>query len=279
MTTLSTLTPQPTRSWSEDLALTRRNLVEQNGIERVFRRFLPTRIEKADRARPGGAHWSAIKRLEYEAMEILLALGPDQLRAELQPIAHIVAPAVENALSFEQHDRLIPSDLLDRIHTVCLYEIVGMDLSPEVLASFRPYLIRIRTDAHDPDYRSWHWDRGLIALALDEPKTWRSIAGLLPGESLTFQPGATFQFNVQGLLRHLAAAIEHKADVADVLPAFHDLIRCAPLMWSTTPEQANQDTCLWAARLVHHHIGGQPLGTVGQFFYDAVHAAAAQEAA
>jgi len=221
----------------------------------------------------------AISELEHEVMRMLLALGPDQLRAELQPIAHIVAPAVENALSFEQHDRLIPSDLLDRIHTVCLYEIVGMDLGPEVLASFRPYLIRIRTDANDPDYRSWHWDRGLIALALDEPKTWRSIVGLLSGESLTFQPGATFQFNVQGLLRHLAAAIEHKADVADVLPAFHDLIRCAPLMWSSTPEQANQYTCLWAARLVHHHIGGHPLGTVGQFFYDAVQAAAAREAA
>ena len=212
-------------------------------------------------------------------MRILLALGPERLRAELQPIEHIVAPAVENYLGFQQHDHEIAASLLVHAHTACLYEIVGMDLGPEVLASFRPYLIRVMTDAHDPDYRSWHWDRGLIALALDEPKTWRSIVGLLSGESLTFQPGATFQFNVQGLLRHLAAAIEHKADVADVLPAFHDLIRCAPLMWSSTPEQANQYTCLWAARLVHHHIGGHPLGTVGQFFYDAVQAAAAREAA
>ncbi len=42
------------------------------------------------------------------------------------------------------------------------------------------------------------------------------------------------------------------------------------------PDRANQYTCLWAARLVQHHIGGHPLGTVGQFYFDAVLAAAAR---
>ena len=101
------------------------------------------------------------------------------------------------------------------LDTVCMYELMGCAVDPALLARLARLLGRIETSRHDD--RAKHWHRGFAALALKQVGVWRGIAGLPPGP-LAFSRGESFGPNVQGLLGYLAAAVEHRATVADVRP-------------------------------------------------------------
>ncbi|MEJ7598416.1 MAG: hypothetical protein WKG01_10940, partial [Kofleriaceae bacterium] len=63
------------------------------------------------------------------------------------------------------------------------------------------------------------------ALALDVRKLYRTLGGESPGDPLKLEPSRGFGGNLQGLLRHFGAAVEHGAGFAAIEPAWRDLIR------------------------------------------------------
>jgi hypothetical protein len=74
--------------------------------------------------------------------------------------------------------------------------------------------------------------------------------------------------NIRGFIQHLAGAVEAGATADDVMPAFHELLGNYPRYESG--DAADAATLLWAARIVHHQLGGEPLGTTAQFLHDTI---------
>lgn len=215
--------------------------------------------------------WNSITNLPFDVGRMLLLYGAEFTRAELEPIAHIVGPAIAHGMKRERLDREVSVALLEGCDTINVFECVGLQLDSSLLASMRPYLARIDTSRKD-EFVSAHWNRALTALACGDRDTWGPIAGVMPGDPVDFRPGTTFQFNMQGLMRHLAGAVEHQASSADVRPAWDDFLRCAPVM--IRGRHVDEATLSWIARIVHHQVGGAPLGSVGDFLYREVHAVA-----
>jgi len=210
------------------------------------------------------------------AVGVLIASGPDVVRDELRALAPLAREQAEQM--FEKYfrpDGRVTTSAVVAATGVCLYECLGLETGG-ALAVFKPHLVRIETSRRD-ELVFEHWNRALVALALDDRLTWGPIAGFLPKDPVPFTPGATFAFNVQGFVAHLAGAIVHRRPIEEVLPAWHDLLRCYPELQAVA--MANMATLLWAARLVHHHIGGQQLGTTAAFLYDETRAAVMAEGA
>lgn len=92
----------------------------------------------------------------------------------------------------------------------------------------------------------------------------------MPGP-LSFSAGEAFGPNVQGVLAYLGAAIEHRAGLDAVLPAWRTLLAIAPELHDA--DQLRYPMLLWIARIVYHDIGGQPLGEVAERLYADVQAA------
>ncbi|MCB9562825.1 MAG: hypothetical protein H6708_20680 [Kofleriaceae bacterium] len=72
----------------------------------------------------------------------------------------------------------------------------------------------------------------------------------------------------RGALDCRVAALEARPGFAAVEPAWRDFIACYPALFDT--DLADDSTILGAARLVYHHIGGEPLGTVCDHIYEDV---------
>jgi len=209
------------------------------------------------------------------AVRLLIAYGPDLVREELRALAPLAREQVEQL--FQKYfgpDGRVTTDAVVAANAVCLYECLGLDAG-DALALIKPHLVEIETSRRD-EFVFEHWNRALIAIALDDRLTWGPIAGLMPKESVPFTPGATFAFNVQGFVAHLAGAVVHGRAVEEVLPAWHDFVRCYPELDAVA--MADKATLLWAARLVHHHIGGHQIDTTAAFLYDEVCVAVAESA-
>lgn len=70
---------------------------------------------------------------------------------------------------------------------------------------------------------------------------------------------------MQGLLAHLGAARLAGARFEDVEPAWRSFMESAdPLI---DAHQIDYVLITWVARIVYHHIGRQPLGSVGDLLY------------
>ncbi|MBA3458668.1 MAG: hypothetical protein H0T46_01815 [Deltaproteobacteria bacterium] len=209
-----------------------------------------------------------------QSLMILVARGPEGLREDLRPLVPYARTEAEQMFrDYYRPDDTVTTNALASATGVCMYECLGLD-ADGALAVFKPHLIRIATSRRD-EYVFDHWSRALAALVLDDRRTWGPIAGLLPNDPIPFTPGATFEFNVQGFIVHLAGAIVHGRPFDDVLPAWRDFLRSYPYL--TRINMANTTTLLWSARLVHHHIAGNPLGTTAAFLYEEIRAALASE--
>jgi len=209
------------------------------------------------------------------AVRLLIACGPDVVREELRTLAPLAREQAEQMFQkYFRADGQVTASALVAATGVCLYECLGLGTGG-ALAVFKPHLVRIETSRRD-QFVFQHWNRALIALALDVRATWGPIAGFMPNDSVPFTPEATFAFNVQGFVAHLAGALIHGRAIADVLPAWRDFVRCFPELQAVA--MADTGTLLWAARLVHHHIGGHALDTTGAFLYDEVRMAVPESA-
>jgi hypothetical protein len=117
-----------------------------------------------------------------------------------------------------------------------------------------------------------HVAKALAAVALGLPEVYRPLAGL-DLDHASWGPvaeGALHAPRAQGLVAHLARAVERGASLAEVWPAFERFMVALPIeQGCNTFDGAG---LFWAARIVHHQIGGQPVGTTAAWLQRHLHA-------
>ena len=224
-------------------------------------RFVAQRLEAHKQGSAGAA--GQVARM---IAELLFTRGPAFVRETFAPIRHVVPQAVATYLEkcdvTIREGRSLSTVILDLSNATNAFEILGFDVPLSVLESFRPYLPAIEEDR---EYPEWRWDKGFTALALDERRVWAPIAGYLPDQPIPFTPGETFELNVQGLLAHLGAARLAGARFEDVAPAWRSFMMCVDSLINV--HQIEYELVPWIARIVYHHIGQHPLGTVGELLH------------
>jgi hypothetical protein len=233
-----------------------------------FTDHLPRVIANKLEAHNQGSAGSA-GNVAYILAELLFTHGPNFVRETFAPIRHVVPQAVATYQKMcdvtIRENRPLSTVILDLSDTTNAFEILGFDVPPSVLESFREYLPAIHVPREFP---AWSWRKGFTALALNERRVWTMIAGYIPGQAIPFKPGETFEFNVQGLLAHLGAACLVGASFEDVKPAFWQFMQCADTLFSI--HQIEYELILWVARIVFHHIAGEPLGSVADLLYTTI---------
>ena len=122
-------------------------------------------------------------------------------------------------------------------------------------------LLSLKTTARGSDIdRRWHFSRAFAGVALGVRAIYRdpAAADVELDELMPFTPRMLYGNNPQALLAHLAAGAENRVPIEDVWPAFREVVHNFPYH----EEVGDFDgACLfWIARIVHHQIGGQPLG-------------------
>jgi hypothetical protein len=190
----------------------------------------------------------------------VIAWGPTRI-AEVAPR---IVPLVKRAITArsDEEDKSIAE--LGVANLANLFACCGY---PDETLPASDWLSEIRTYPHDED-TSFHWNKAFAALALDQQKLYRALAGCEPTEPLTMTPSDRFGGNLQGLLRHFAAAVEHASSFAAVEPAWRDFL--ANLRRHSSAHQIDRATPFWIARVVHHRIGGAPLGSVAQWLHEQI---------
>ncbi len=225
---------------------------------------LEPRVSEATSAPPRDA---ARARLDgwFEAIVMSVLVAPAAIVPILQPVARLHGRAVSAQQGEVDKYLRITTSALGVIELGNALECVGVALAPESWATMREWLPRMEVSRNDERAAYW-WTAAFAALALDEPLRFRKAAALTPDEPNPFVAGATFEFNMQALLRHLAGAIATGATFEDVQPAWENLL----LRYGDMRGDASVDegTLLWIARLVFHRIGGRPLGEVAQALHD-----------
>ena len=179
-----------------------------------------------------------------------LALGPLVLKAPHD----IVGDALE-ALCQKTPQELTPGELTLAGHAN-LFACCGY---PDFTHYFRERLRNVQTNRNSY-FAERHHAKVLAAIAFKNRAIYRGPIGSAArlDEDLRFCPGELHGFNPQSFLAHLAAAVEAKAAVEDVWPAFEEFIHNFP----RKEESGDFDgACLfWVARIVHHELGGRPVG-------------------
>jgi hypothetical protein len=230
-----------------------------------FTDFLPYLVAKKLDAHTRGS-WEAADQVGRLTAELLFTRGPAFVREVLAPIRHVIPQAVSDYLADTDLEAgSLASMIQEMSDATNAFEIIGFEVPLSVLESFRPYLPAIMDDR---DKIKWRWTRGFTALALNERLVWAPIAGYLPDQPIPFTPGEEFEFNVQGLLAHLSAALTVGARFEDVAPAWGSFLVCADTLINV--HEIEYVLVLWIARIVYHHIGQQPLGSVGDLLYDQI---------
>lgn len=196
---------------------------------------------------------------------------PGEVQRELPMVVAAVDRAVARSFA-EMVDRPISTAFLEMLDLGNALECAGCPLADATRDVFRDWLARMQLSRDHPDMFDV-WSAGFAALALDERPTYRRVAARAGEVTLPFTPGEAFGFNVQALLGHLAAAVENRAPLADVTPAWHELLGNYGLLYDTGAIRLG--TLLWMARVVHHRIAGAPIGEVAQRLQDDVRQVAA----
>ncbi|MCW5804134.1 MAG: hypothetical protein KIT31_17305 [Deltaproteobacteria bacterium] len=192
--------------------------------------------------------------------QAVLAWGPERITPYADRIAPLLGPAfVARAANEPKSIADLGVGQLANLLACCGY--------PDETPAIREWLREIRTSSHDESTRR-HWERAFAALALDVRPVYRALGGADPKEPLPLEPSRAFGGNVQGLVRYLGAAVEHHLTFAAVEPAWRELLGNFDRHESS--RQLFRDTLFWIGRVVHHRIGGAPLGSVAEWVHEQV---------
>jgi hypothetical protein len=233
------------------------SFIEQVEVDRA----LDVQIDKiVAAARDESAHHAVMNRGSRLLAQAIVAPAPAG-----KAIATI-APIVEQAIAEEDAELAagegLGTFLVPLIDLANLVECSARPLAPAARATLTRWLPRFGVSRDDRD-ASDYWTTGFAALALGDRKLLTRFAPERP-----FVAGKTFEFNLQGLFAHLAAAIAASAKLADVMPAWRDLIaNVAPLRGA---DSVDEGTLLWIARCVFHGVGGAPVETVARSLHDSL---------
>jgi hypothetical protein len=179
-----------------------------------------------------------------------LALGPDIMKAPHD----ILGDALE-ALCREMPLEMTAGELTLAGHAN-LFACCGY---PDFTHYFNDRLRNVQTNRNG-DFPEWHHAKVLAAIAFGDRALYRGPVGsmTLLDEDMPFSPRQLHGFNPQSFLGHLAAAVEARATVDDVWPAFEEFVLNFP---RKEESGAFDGACLfWVARIVHHELGGRPIG-------------------
>lgn len=180
-------------------------------------------------------------------------------------VAATAAEAANGAVSFA-HLRTI--DLLGAVASV------GVEVTPSAFEHARAILAAVPTRRQD-EHPVYHFMRGFMAIALAEPRVYRGIIAQAGAPTLSFTAGETYGPDVQGLLAHLAGAVEHGAPPEEVMPAFGDLLaHYVPLQQA---KLVGSGALFWSGFIVHHRLGGRPLATIADWLHATLYRAAGEE--
>ena len=207
--------------------------------------------------------WRAIDQLANESVHGFFGNGPAYSRRSVGSMAALLSAATAAYCAGVEGEYPLSTATLSVLDTVCFFEILGESVDASLLGGLAELLGRVETSRRD-EWRAAHWQRGFTALAVREPSVWRSVAGLTPGP-LEFRAGEAFGPNVQGFLAYLAAAIERRASLNDVIWAWKTTLAIVERLIDA--HELKYETLYWVARLVYHDIGGEPLGRVGERLY------------
>ena len=216
-------------------------------------------------------HWGIFTELAQDCLMKMMHFGPDLVRDEVAPLAPVAGRTIDRFVeAFGSDEQVMPMGL-DTLAGAVMLQALGFEIPDDVLYPMKPLLVRMPTTRRD-EYVHAHWSRALAALVLSDRRVWGPIAGLPHDDEVPFTPGQQFQFNMQGLVAHLAGAVVHGASFADVEPAWRENLDCFPVLQGSL--MASWASLLWAARLVHHEVGGAPMKDVARLVYEDVVTAA-----
>jgi hypothetical protein len=245
-------------TWAERIAHTNARYERRNWFSGHIPEVVAQRLEAHRRG-----SWGAADRVGILTAEMLFIRGPQFVRETFAPIRHVIPQAVAAYLAeCDLAAGALSTMIMEMSDATNAFEIIGFEVPPSVLESFRRNLPGIEELR---EYPEWRWGKGFTALALNERLVWAPIAGYLPDQPIPFVPRATFEFNVQGLLAHLGAARLTGARFEDVEPAWRSFMEAADSLIEA--RQIEYVLVLWVARIVYHHIGQQSLGSVGDLLY------------
>ena len=137
----------------------------------------------------------------------------------------------------------------------------GIAISDKTLRQVTTWLPRVVAKRNDLDTTTY-WNKGFAALALGDHATYLQYCD----KPLELEPGATYEHNLRGFITMLAAAVENKASVDAVMPAYREVLD----LYATFRSASTLDdySLLWIARIVHHRIGHVPIGKVATTLHD-----------
>jgi hypothetical protein len=192
---------------------------------------------------------------------------PGRVRKEVAALSDVVEKAVA-----EQQAAVKPTESLG-LHVVSMFHLanalqcVGVHIAKATMDTIATWLPRVRVKRDDAEAEAY-WSTGYAALALDARPTYRRFTGGDDSAELPFKAGETFGFNLQGLLRHFAAAVEQRQPASAVKPAWDELLENFDTHWDA--DSITEGTLLWMARIVYHRIGGHELGSVSKRLHDEI---------
>jgi hypothetical protein len=217
-------------------------------------------------APPGTAHSGMVATLAGTALATGAVRG------------HVLGPLVELAardlavLEREAATGLVGWSWMPLIDQLGVFAAMGAHGADALLPRAAGCLPSIRT-ARTDDPVVYYWNRGLAALALDLPAIYRPMGGMDLRSRLAFNAGARFELNLQGLLAHLAAAVEQQVGQPACEPAWHQVLANYPVLFRA--HMLNAESLVWIAAILHHRVVGRALATAADYARDSVAAVVA----
>lgn len=234
----------------------------RNRIDEDWDDFAERALRAAAEARTGVASERVVVLDRNELPGAVIA-APEKLAA----IGESLRPMIEAAI--REEDAAAQGELA--IHVIPVMsaanaiECVGVVVSSSTRATMAAWIPRLSVK-RDDERASWYWTTAFASLVLCEPRVYRGFAGVDPEHSAGFQAGQTFGLDLQGFARHLAGAIETRANVESVLPAFREVIQ--NFSNHRASASATEHTLLWMARAVFERVGGSPTGEVAHRLHE-----------
>ena len=216
------------------------------GFENAYTRGHAKLLERVDRSIADPTAFGGVGvQLAYA-----IVVAPGKTARECDAIA----PTIEDLIA-HNHDDLHYVDVANAL------ECCGVGISATTRTTMPMIVAKVRASRDDAD-ASTYWSKGFAALALDDKK----ICSKYLNSSLPFEPGATYEFNLQTFITMLANAIAHHALAESIVPAYEAVLANYPIFKSASTLEIT--SLFWIARVVHHRIGGAPLGDVAKLLHD-----------
>jgi hypothetical protein len=208
----------------------------------------------------------ALRSISADLVNATLVV-PERVRSELRSAPAVVEAAVAEEQVEAPQDEPLGVHVVTMLNLANALECTGLHVPKATVATLVGWLPRVAAK-RDDEMAFYYWSIGFAALAVDDRATYRRFAAADRTSALPFKAGETFGFNLQGLLHHLAAAVEHRASLATVQPAWDELLAHFDTHWEA--HSLKEGTLLWVARIVHDRIGGHELGSVAVRLRDAI---------